>query len=219
MLFVPAVLNYLVLFDIAPALTLGSNFELRPKQSNTDYQKLAQGYIHTHTPHSGDHSDVSVMTSTDRKEEPPRVLECGPIEGPPGTTVRVVLQTFPTNPALKLAFGGLVVDTKQLDNANFTTLAAIVPNATHTLNNASQMPISVCVYENDAVHNSWVIGDFTYTEGNVYYSKKYLMTFDRCAKPCFLWEMKCQKKKLISMRKEIFPLPMPATTVLLPTTC
>jgi hypothetical protein len=26
-------------------------------------------------------------------------------------------------------------------------------------------------------------------------SKKYLMTFDRCAKPCFLWEMKCKKKK------------------------
>jgi hypothetical protein len=104
----------------------------------------------------------------DHKDEAPRVLECGPNEGQAGTTVRVVLQTFPSNPTLKLAFGGLVVDTKQLDNANFTNLAAIVPNPTHTLNNASQIPISVCVYENDAVHNSWVIGEFTYTEGNVY---------------------------------------------------
>lgn len=150
---------------LAPALTLGSNFELRPKQSNTDYQKLAaQGYIHTPDDH---HSDNSNMAA-DRKDEGPRVLECGPSEGPEGTTVRVVLQAFPSNPALKLAFGGLVVDTKQLNNANFTNLAAIVPmpNQTHTVNNAAQIPISVCVYENDAVHNSWVIGEFTYTEGN-----------------------------------------------------
>jgi hypothetical protein len=106
----------------------------------------------------------------DRKDGGPRVLECGPSEGPAGTTVRVVLQTFPSNPALKLAFGGLVVDTKQLDNANFTNLAAIVPmpNQTHSVNNAPQIPISVCVYENDAVHNSWVIGEFTYTEGTVF---------------------------------------------------
>jgi hypothetical protein len=153
----------------APALTLGSNFELRPKQSNTDYQKLAaQGYIHTPTSNTDDHhSDNSNMA--DRKDEGPRVLECGPSEGPAGTTVRVVLQTFPSNPALKLAFGGLVVDTKQMDNANFTNLAAIVPmpNQTHSVNNAPQIPISVCVYENDAVHNSWIIGEFTYTEGKL----------------------------------------------------
>ncbi|KAI8577174.1 hypothetical protein K450DRAFT_253214 [Umbelopsis ramanniana AG] len=150
----------------APALTLGSNFELRPKQSNTDYQKLAaQGYIHT--PHTDDHHSDNSNMAADRKDEGPRVLECGPSEGPAGTTVRVVLQTFPSNPALKLAFGGLVVDTKQLDNANFTNLAAIVPmpNQTHSVNNAPQIPISVCVYENDAVHNSWVIGEFTYSEG------------------------------------------------------
>lgn len=153
----------------APALTLGSNFELRPKQSNTDYQKLAaQGYIHTPTSNTDDHhSDNSNMA--DRKDEGPRVLECGPSEGPAGTTVRVVLQTFPSNPVLKLAFGGLVVDTKQMDNANFTNLAAIVPmpNQTHSVNNATHIPISVCVYENDTVHNSWVIGNFTYTEGKL----------------------------------------------------
>jgi hypothetical protein len=154
----------------APALTLGSNFELRPKQTSTDYQKMAHELINPPTAQSNNETlDNTTLTPIDSKDEAPRVLECGPVEGPAGTTVRVVIQSFPSHPTLKLAFGGLVVDTKQLDNANFTTLAAIVPSATHTQNNRSQMPISVCVYDNDAVHNSWVIGEFTYTEGNVYF--------------------------------------------------
>lgn len=151
----------------APTLTLGSNFELRPKQTSSEYQKLTHGLI----PASISPLDGSSMASNESsKDQPPRVLECTPNEGPAGITVRVVIQSLPSNPTLKLAFGGLVVDTKQLDNANFTTLAAIVPNTTHTQNNSSQVPISVCIYDNDTVHNSWVIGEFTYTEGNVYIS-------------------------------------------------
>ncbi|CAM0139025.1 unnamed protein product [Umbelopsis sp. WA50703] len=145
----------------APTLTLGSNFELRPKQPSSDYQKLTHDLI----PASISPLDGSNMTSNESsKDQPPRVLECGPNEGPAGITIRVVIQSLPSNPTLKLAFGGLVVDTKQLNNANFTTLAAIVPNTTHTQNNSSQVPISVCIYDNDTVHNSWVIGEFTYTE-------------------------------------------------------
>ncbi|KAI8333243.1 hypothetical protein BD560DRAFT_414962 [Blakeslea trispora] len=98
-----------------------------------------------------------------KNTESPRVIKMTPNRGSEGTTITVVVQSLacPSNP-VKLAFNSLVVNTKQLQSQNITSLVATVPPFRHTQSTSSQVPVSICITNGDTVTATWTIADFIY---------------------------------------------------------
>ncbi|OBZ82144.1 hypothetical protein A0J61_09804 [Choanephora cucurbitarum] len=96
-----------------------------------------------------------------KNNQSPQVIKMTPNRGSEGTTITVVVQSLPSNP-VKLAFNSLVVNTKQLQSQNITSLVATVPPFQHTQSTSAQVPISICMINGDAVTATWTIADFVY---------------------------------------------------------
>jgi hypothetical protein len=94
----------------------------------------------------------------------PRLVEITPSKGSQGTIITVVVQLLPQQTlSVKLAFNSLVVDTKQMHHAQgITSLVASVPPFQHTNASTTNVPISVCIIDKDAVIETWPITEFTY---------------------------------------------------------
>ncbi|KAG0048407.1 hypothetical protein BGZ83_006615 [Gryganskiella cystojenkinii] len=95
--------------------------------------------------------------------QPPRVLEYNPHYGPGGQMLTVTLQVISDN-ALRIAFGTLVVDTKQYAANGYVTLSCTVPSFAITRWFTSKVPLYVLQMENDMVKESWPFGDYSYYE-------------------------------------------------------
>ncbi|KAI8352154.1 hypothetical protein EDC96DRAFT_518244 [Choanephora cucurbitarum] len=96
-----------------------------------------------------------------KNNQSPQVIKMTPNRGSEGTIITVVVQSLPSNP-VKLAFNSLVVNTKQLQSQNITSLVATVPPFQHTQSTSAQVPISICMINGDAVTATWTIADFVY---------------------------------------------------------
>lgn len=95
--------------------------------------------------------------------EGPKLIELSPAQGKEGTIVTVVVQALPPQMPAKLAFNSLMVDTKQLQAQDITSLVATVPSFQQTHSSTSNIPISICFLDKDMVTETWFVADFNYT--------------------------------------------------------
>jgi uncharacterized protein YraI len=93
----------------------------------------------------------------------PKLIELSPAQGKEGTIVTVVVQALPPQMPAKLAFNSLMVDTKQLQAQDITSLVATVPSFQQTHSSTSNIPISICFLDKDMVTETWIVADFNYT--------------------------------------------------------
>ncbi|OZJ03601.1 hypothetical protein BZG36_03696 [Bifiguratus adelaidae] len=161
---------------------LGENFDPRSKymqmQSDPKYARQSgqQPYFHNSPMDSPQHlqpqpnthypDNLQQQSVTAHQFPQPRVLEYSPQYGPEGTAFTMVLQFHQPDKHLKLGFGSLIVDTKQLSGPGYTTLTASVPPFGQTKWHLSKVPLYLLVLENDIVVNSWWFGEYTYVDGS-----------------------------------------------------
>ncbi|KAL1923897.1 uncharacterized protein VTP21DRAFT_6932 [Calcarisporiella thermophila] len=93
-----------------------------------------------------------------------RVLHYSPQHGQEGTPFTVALQVPQLEKTLKLGFGTLIVDTKQLNTPSYATLSTNVPAFSLTKWNSGRVPVYILVLDNDTVVDSRYFGDFTYED-------------------------------------------------------
>jgi hypothetical protein len=125
----------------APIIRLASGFEPRPKNGDNNI-------------------------ANNNKSLVGNAVQCSPFAGPEGTEVTVTIQSPLSDVGFKIAFGSLVVNTKQMSSMNMYTLIATAPN--HVLTNCASyvVPISVCAYKGDSAIQTWTVGRFNYVSND-----------------------------------------------------
>jgi len=104
--------------------------------------------------------------SEDKNAQGPKLIQLSPAHGNEGTIVTVVVQALPPQMPAKLAFNSLMVDTKQLQAQDITTLVATVPSFQQTHSSTPNVPVSICFLDKDMVTETWTVADFSYTALN-----------------------------------------------------
>ncbi|KAI8644201.1 hypothetical protein BD408DRAFT_384012 [Parasitella parasitica] len=92
----------------------------------------------------------------------PKLIELSPTRGNEGTIVTVVVQRMPPHIPAKLAFNSLMVDTKQLQAHDITSLVATVPPFQQTHHSTPNVPISICFLDANMVTKTWIVADFNF---------------------------------------------------------
>lgn len=123
----------------APIIRLASGFEPRPK--------------------NGDNAIAD-------KSPFGNIIQCSPQVGQEGTEVTIALQSSLNDVVFKIAFGNIVVETKQMSNMGVHTMIAAAPDHALTQQTGSSVPISVCAYRGDVALQTWTVGRFNYMDGN-----------------------------------------------------
>ena len=146
------------------------NISISPREASIDVQNV--DYVCKSTyPHYQNNVGTSDMIMSDAR----RVIQWHPHQGVCDNMLSVTLEQKVTSsiPRMKLVFGMQPVETTQQhqlvssssihDDARvWIVLYARVPPQTNIVD-AGQVPLSICVYENDRV-DQWAFGTFTYQQ-------------------------------------------------------
>ncbi|RUS14003.1 hypothetical protein BC938DRAFT_477576 [Jimgerdemannia flammicorona] len=145
--------------DERAPVRLATDFEPRPKLVQTPTKFITQ-------------AQQNPQQQQQEYQQQPRVLNFSPQYGPEGVAFTVALQFSSPGKQLKLGFGSLVVETKQLSMPGYTTLSTTVPNFAFTKWHTSKVPLHILVLEDDIVVESWCFGEFAYWEASIKNERK-----------------------------------------------
>lgn len=124
---------------LAPIIRLASGFEPRPKNGDSAI------------------ADKSPFGN---------IIQCSPQVGQEGTEVTIALQSSLNDVVFKIAFGNMVVETKQMSNMGVHTMIAAAPDHASTQQTTYSVPVSVCAYRGDVALQTWTVGRFNYMDSN-----------------------------------------------------